>query len=73
MKKTSKESKARNSNFAFAETKLFLEWLTRKESEIVILYGGTPNEKRDCRFATLETEFTIDETLELYKAKATNR
>jgi hypothetical protein len=49
----------------------FVKWLTEKDSKYAILYGGTPDLKKDYRLATLEDDYTIEEVFEEFK-KATD-
>ncbi len=44
-----------------------LKWLSEKESEYVIMYGGTPGLEKDYRFADLAKEYTAEELFKLYQ------
>ena len=48
-------------------TKDLLLWITSDESPVSILYGGTPEEDKVFRFASLEEVYTVDELIELFK------
>jgi len=48
-----------------------LEWLSRQESDISIIYGGTPELKKDYRFAGEDNDYSIDEVIELFKESKT--
>jgi len=48
-----------------------LEWLLRKESDLSIIYGGTPELKKDYRFSGEDNDYSIDEVIELFKESKT--
>lgn len=45
----------------------FLKWLTDKDSQFSIMYGGTPELEKDYRFATNDEDYTIEEVYKFYQ------
>lgn len=45
----------------------FVEWLTSKDGKYGIMYGGTPELKKDYRFAGYKRDYTIKELLNKFK------